>query len=146
LKNDNVYLSIAVAVVIGLAQLFLFNWCWAYIAAYSPLPGYVLEAGLRGAPFHLLFFVFDLAVSVALCLPAAYALCKLRPSKLWVYLPFAIIPGLIWEYRLVFTSPSSFANWTLFLPGLFSAIFVLPIAVLVLYYAVFKKRLTTQSR
>ena len=146
MKNDNIYLSIFVAVVIGIAQLFLLSYCWLFIAAYSPFPNWVLEAGIRGAAFHIVFFTYDLLVNVVLSLPAAYALCKLRPNKLLVYLPFAVIPGFIWLYRLAFTSPYSFDSWTLFLPGAFSTIFMLPIAVLIIYYAFFKKRLTTQSR
>jgi hypothetical protein len=145
LKNSNIYLSVVVAFIIGIVQLFVLDYCWRFISMYSQLPTWAIESGIRGASFSIFFFITDLLLNIIICLPAAYALCKLRPQKLLVYLPLAVIPGFLWQYRLVFTDPSAFYNWTVFAPGAFSAIFMLPIAVLIIYVAVFKKRLTTQS-
>jgi hypothetical protein len=145
LKTNNIYLPIVAAFFIGVVQLLILDYCWRFISMYSQLPTWAIESGIRGASFTIFFFIFDLLLNIIICLPAAYALCKLRPQKLLVYLPFAVIPSFLWQYRLVFTDPSAFQNWTLFAPRAFSALFMLPIAVLIIYIAVFKKPLTTQS-
>ena len=146
MKTSNIYLSIVAAFTIGILQLFVLDYSWRFISMYSQLPTWAIDSGIRGASFSIFFFIFDLLLNLILCLPAAYVLCRLRPQRLLVYLPFAVIPGFLWQYRLVFTDPLAFYNWTVFAPGAFSAMFMLPIAALIIYIAFFKKRLTTQSR
>ena len=146
LKTDNVYLSAVAAFAIGLIQLLILQYLWSYITLYSSLPVWALEHGLKGSSFTIFFFSFGLLINTILCLPAAYAIHKLRPQRLSIYLPLAVIPGFLWEYRLAFTDPSAFADWTLFAPGVISSLLILPLAVFIIHRIQSSKRLTTQSR
>ncbi|MGH8155778.1 MAG: hypothetical protein ACREP0_11190 [Rhodanobacteraceae bacterium] len=74
-------------------------------------------------------FAHDFIVNVALCLPAACVLCRLRPRRLALYLVAAILPGFVWEYRPVFTHFSDYPG--AFVPGMIMTIFMLPVATLV---------------
>lgn len=132
MKAGNLPFAILASVVIGIAQMFLLLFCWAYIAAYTPLPRWFISLGIHGTPLHALLFVLDFLVSVALCLPAAFALWQLRPRNLPVYLAAAVLPGFIWQYRLVFQDPSTFSQFSLFVPGIVSALLVLPAAVAII--------------
>ena len=121
-------ISAAAAVLVGIVQCYFLLFCWAYIAAHSPLPRWLIDLGLRES-LRAVLFPIDFLTSVALSLPAAFVLTKLRPAKLWLYLLLAVIPGFIWlNWGLVGNSffaehPSSFVlGW---LPELFA----LPCAV-----------------
>ena len=84
----------AIALVLGLLQAWLLRWCWMWIAAYSPLPAWLLHGlGLRGAPFYATQWSLDLLLTVVLCLPCAWLLCRLRPRALRLYVPLALLPG-----------------------------------------------------
>ena len=131
MKSGNFPLALVAAAVIGLAQMFVLLYCWNYIAAYSPLPHWLLSLGVMGFPFRALLFALDFIVSVALCLPAAFALCQLRPRRLLVYLIVAVVPGFIWQYSLFFQNPSAFHDFGKFIPGIVSALFMLPAATFV---------------
>ena len=108
MKTGNLPFGIAAAVAIGIAQTLLMLYCWAYIAAYTPLPHWLLSLGIHGTFFYTLVFIADFLTSVVLCLPAAAVLRQLRPKRLPIYLVAAVIPGVLWQYRLVFQDPSAF--------------------------------------
>ena len=137
MRTDNLPFAIASAVAIGLAQTFLLHYCWAYIAAYTPIPHWLLSLGIRGTLFYALVFAIDFLTSVVLCLPAALAIRQLRPRKLPAYLIAAVVPGFLWEYRLLFQNPAPFnefglREFGLFTTGILSTLLVLPAAVAVL--------------
>ena len=125
--------SMAAALLIGLAQTYLLIMCWAFIGMYTPLPRWLIESGVTGSTLRSILFVLDFAVSVLLCVPAAYLLCKLRPSKPWIYLALAVMPGFIWQYRLVLGDAVLLRDWALFLPGALAALFMLPVATLIVH-------------
>jgi hypothetical protein len=50
-------------------------------------------------------WLVDLLVSILLSLPVAFVLLKLRPRKLWLFLPLAVVPGFLWLNRGVIASP-----------------------------------------
>jgi hypothetical protein len=77
-------------------------------------------------------FLSDFLTNVTLCLPAAFAICRLKPPRLPVYLGVAIVPGFIWQYWLFFTDTSLLKDWAMFMPGVLLAIVPLPIAALLL--------------
>jgi len=132
MRTDNLPFAIAAAVAIGVAQTFLLLYCWAYIAAYTPIPHWFLSLGIRGTLFYALLFVIDFLTSVVLCLPAALAIHQLRPRKMSAYLIAAVVPGFLWQYRLFFQDPAAFREFGPFIPGILSALLVLPAAVAVL--------------
>ncbi len=118
---------ILLALLIGAANTFAVQWVWAYIAMYTPLPAWLLEQGLRGSPYYSALFVADFVVNLALCAPAAFLLSRLRPLKLWLYLFVAIVPGLLWTYRLVLRESLMLLDYVVYMPGL--ALSVLPLVV-----------------
>jgi hypothetical protein len=99
-------LSGVAAILLGLAQCYFVLYCWAYIAAYSPLPQWLLDLGLR-ASVPVVLFPVDFLATVALSLPAGLLLTKLRPPRLGLYLLLAVVPGFIWLNRDIVDSPLS---------------------------------------
>ncbi|MFC0682964.1 hypothetical protein ACFFGH_34480 [Lysobacter korlensis] len=84
---------------VGAALAAFFAWCWAYIAAYSPLPSLVLGSGLRGAGFSAAITAADFLVSVGLCVPGAWLLMRLgreqtRTNTLLAVAAFAAVAAL----------------------------------------------------
>ena len=117
------------ATLLGLAQGFLFTYCWAYIAAYTPLPLWVHNHGLHGVAARAVIFPIDFLTSVVLSLPAALLLITLRPAKLRLYLVLAVVPSfLLLNYRLVGNPYSSQFFWS-FALGWLPELLALPAAV-----------------
>ena len=132
MKSGYFPFALVASFVIGIAQTFFLLYCWAYIAAYTPLPRWLMSVGAHGSLLHTVLFVLDFLIGVALCIPAALALRQLRPCKLPIYLLAAVIPGFLWQYRLFFQDPSTFHEFGQFVPGILSALLVLPVAVVLL--------------
>ena len=131
MKLQGLTTSIPAALLVGIAQTYLVILCWAYIAMYTPLPQWLIAQGVSGSAFRLVLFATDSTISVLLSLPAAFLICKLRPSKPFVYLALAVLPGFFWQYRNVIGDGSLFQDWR-YLAGVFSALFMLPVAVLIM--------------
>ena len=123
-------MSLVAAALLGIAQMYLLTILWGYISAYTPLPRWLLTLGLKGIALHAAVFLSDSLLNVIFCLPAAYAICRLKPPRLSVYLILAIVPGFIWQYRLFFTETSLLRNWVMFVPGVLLALVPLPLAAL----------------
>jgi hypothetical protein len=138
-------LSVAAAALIGVAQMYFLSFFWTYFSYYSPLPHWLKGIGIRGAPFHATIFIADLLVNLVLCLPAAYALCRLNPRRLFLYLAFAVFPGFFWQYRLFFEDASLFNNWVIFVPGVFMSLIPLPFAAFAFRWWFDHGRLTNGS-
>ena len=131
MKSDNLPLAVVVAAILGVAQMFLLLYCWVCIAIYSPLPHWLASLGVKGIPLQGILFVCDSIINIALCLPAAFALCQLRPRRLVTYLIIAVVPSFIWQYSLFFQNPAAFRDFVQFIPGIVSTLFVLPVATVV---------------
>lgn len=132
MKLQTLTTSIPAALLIGIAQTYLLVLCWAYIAMHTPLPQWLVGQGVTGTAFRGALFAADFIVSVLLSLPAAFLLCKLRPRKLALYLVLAVLPGFLWQYRTVLGDGTSLRDWALYLPGAFSALFMLPVAAFIM--------------
>jgi hypothetical protein len=120
-----------VAVLIGLIQAILLTYCWVYIATYNPLPIWLVYSHITGALNHVVVGFVDFAINVLLCLPAGYAICKLRPRKLGVYVPLAVVPVFLWAYWPVL-GPVLGESWLAYIPRALSVLLMLPVAVLFL--------------
>jgi hypothetical protein len=125
-------MSLVAAALLGIAQMYFVMILWGYIGAYTPLPRWLLTLGLKGTALHAVVFLSDSLLNVIFCLPAAYAICRLKPPRLAVYLILAIVPGFIWQYRLFFPDTSLLKNWTMFVPGVLLYLVPLPLAALLL--------------
>ena len=144
-KSNDFILALVLAALIGAAQTYSLSFFWGYISAYSLLPHWLIARGIRGVPFRALVYFLDFLLNVALCLPAAYALCRLSPPRLILYLALAVIPGFIWQYRLFFKDVSLITDWVIFVPGAFMSLIPLPFAALVLRRWFIQGRLTNGS-
>ena len=133
MKSDNFFMAASVALAVGILQTVLLLCLWAYLATYSPIPLWLVSHGVTGLSLRGTLSIVDWIINILLCLPAAYVLCKLRPRKLPLYLIFAVVPGFLWQYRLFFIEPAAFSNFTALLPGILSAMFMLPAATAVVY-------------
>jgi hypothetical protein len=98
--------SAAISVAVGLAQMYLLLFCWAYIGAYSPMLGWLSSLGLHGSAVRAAIFPFDLLASIVLCIPAALVLLRLRPAKIWLYLTLAVVPSFMWLNRQLVGAPN----------------------------------------
>jgi len=134
-KSDNLIVATLIALVVGISQVVLLLYAWTYIAVHSPIPSWLAMHGVTGFSWKVVVYVQDWLINITLCLPAAYVLCKLRPFKLFIYLILAVVPGLLWQYRLVFVDPQAFSNFTTFLPGALLAVFMLPAAAAIVRLA-----------
>jgi hypothetical protein len=123
--------SCTVALLIGLFQAILLTYCWVYIGIYNPLPIWLTLSHITGTLNHFVVGSVDLAINVLLCLPAAYAICKLQPRKLGIYVPFAVIPVFLWGYWPAL-GPIPGESWSAYIPRAVSVLLMLPIAVLFL--------------
>jgi hypothetical protein len=123
-------MSLAAAVLLGIAQMYFLTILWGYISIYTPLPRWLITLGLRGTALYAVVFLSDAILNIVFCLPVAYAICKLRPPRLFAYLILAIAPGFIWQYRLLLSDMSLLRNWAMFVPGVLLALAPLPLAAL----------------
>lgn len=129
MKSDSFFIAAPVALAVGILQTVLLLYAWDYIVVHSPIPSWLATHGVTGFSWKAVLYAQDWLINIVLCLPAAYVLCKLRPRKTFIYLLLAVVPGFLWQYRLVFTDPAAFSNAMVFLPGIFLAAFMLPAAV-----------------
>ena len=100
MKLQTLPVSVTIAALIGAVHTYLAVWAWAYIGIYTPLPHWLISNGLTGTTFKSVLFAADFLANMALCTPAAYLLCKLRPAKFWVYLIAALLPSFLWQRKL----------------------------------------------
>jgi hypothetical protein len=135
MKSDNFFIATSVALAVGILQTILLLYLWTYIAAYSAVSPWLVAHGVTSLSLPWTLSMVDSLINILLCLPAAYILCKLRPRKLPLYLILAVVPGFLWKYRMVFIEPAAFSNFTAFLPGILSAVFMLPVATAIVRLA-----------
>jgi len=77
-------------------------------------------------------FSAEFLTNLVLCLPAGNLLCRLRPSRLGVYLATAVFAVLAWEYRGLLAGLALPAYWQGMLPDLFMAVVPLAVTALLL--------------
>ena len=124
-------ISCALAVLIGVIQAVLLTYCWAYISAYNSLPLWLVHSHITGSPYQIAVGVVDFVINVLLCLPAAYVICKLRPRKLSVYVPLAVVPVFLCDYWPVL-GPLSVEPWSAYILRALSVLLMLPVAAFLL--------------
>lgn len=120
--------SIAIAILLGVVQTNFLLFCWGYIAAHSPMVHWLVGLGLQHGTLHGVLLPIDFTISVLLSMPAAFALVKLRPAKLGIWLVCAVVPSfLALNYHLV-SDPLLGKMWLSFVPGWVSELLALPVA------------------
>ena len=120
--------SLGVSLVGGLVTAFIAAYCWVYIAAYTPVPHWLLGLGLRGIGLTVALFPVDFLVNVAFSMPLALVLLKLQPEKVGLYLTVAIAPSLIWLNLPLVGNEVFYRLWPSFVPGWLHNLFALPAA------------------
>jgi hypothetical protein len=110
-------------------------YCWAYVAAYNPMP-----MGLRttcGASYYIVIGFVGFGINVfCACLqplPSASSARKLR-----VYLPLAVVSIFLWGYWPVL-GPFLGESWSAYVPRALSVLLMLPVA------ALFMRRVTASA-
>ncbi len=114
--------------------MWLITFCWAFIAAYTPIPYWLVDLGVTGTPHRVILHLLDLPINILLCLPAAYLICKLRPQKLVLYTSLAILPAFLWMNRLLIIDPERlnlFVPWYNYVPGWVFGLVSIPLAVFI---------------
>ena len=141
MKLKGLPLSILASILVGIIQMSLLIVIWAYIVAYSRHVFWLIDLGLVGPVLYATLFPLDLLVNVILCLPGAYAICKLRPKKLGLYTVLAVLPSFVWINRPLINGLDLTLSvpWYSYVPGLIMGLASFPLAVFIVY------RLTTRS-
>jgi hypothetical protein len=129
--KDNLPLSLVAAFLIGAAQMIALTVFWALFPAYSPITALDLSAWIHGAWLRAAVFGIDAVMNVLLCLPAAWAILKLHPGRLALYLLVAVVPSFMWQYQNLWMAPSQVEDWLVFVPGAILTALMLPASVLV---------------
>jgi len=132
MNNGSVFLSTAIAALVGVFHRFFLLFCFVYIAAYSPVPEIFREAGLTGWAFRLANFCVDFSTHVLLSFPAAFVLSKLRPAKAWLYLAAALLPSFLYFNSVWLGNPMFGQVWTTLLLGWTTELLALPAAFFIL--------------
>ena len=131
MKPRPLVFSVLTSLVLGIAQATLLMLVWGYLAVNSPLPGWLLGVGLRGAALRAVLFPIDFLINVVLSLPVAFVLLSLRPTRPWLFLAIAVAPYFLWlNFQLVGSSTLA-EFWPSFAIGWVQDLFALPAAALV---------------
>ena len=128
MRSKELLLSVTAALLVGIVQTYFLLWSWALLGSRTPLPRWLFDAGLRGKAFYGTASLVDLFTTVVLCLPAAYALVKLRPKRIWLYLTLAVMPSFFWLNRGLPGASFHPPLWQLLL-SLLPELVALPLAV-----------------
>ena len=134
MKFKGLPISVSASILIGIAHGAFFLVCLGYITAYEPWSMWLIDHGLTGRTLHVVLIPLGVLIAVALCLPGAWGICKLRPKKRILYTAFAFLPLMLWENRFFIFEPEKF---TLFVPWFE----ILPLALAVILVS----RLTNRS-
>jgi len=130
MKSDNLPFSVMASLLLGAVQFLALNYFWTVMTLYVQHVPWLLAHGITGTSLGVSLLFFDSTVNLALCLPAAFVLCALRPQRIALYLALAVLPAFLWQYRLFLTNPTLWDNWAIFVPGALAAALTLPVAVL----------------
>jgi hypothetical protein len=97
MKIQAIQIAAAIAILLGVVQCFFATYCWSHIAIHSPLIAWLMNLGLRGQGIRVAVWSIDFVINIVLSIPIAFALVKLRPRKLGLYLVLAVASAFIWS-------------------------------------------------
>lgn len=103
--RHNFPLSLAISLGVGLLCGYVIIVPGTYINAFNPMHDWLLAKGVRGYTYFALFNLIDLFVCFLLAIPFAYALTRLRPERLPIYVLVAVLPWIAWDATNVLTNP-----------------------------------------
>ena len=128
MKIQAIQIAAAIAILLGVVQCFFVTYCWSYIAIHSPLIAWLMDLGLRGQSIRAAAWSMDFLINIALSIPIAFALVKLRPRKLGFYLVLAVAPAFVWS-NMTLVGNAYFAQFaSAVVLGWISELLALPIA------------------
>lgn len=129
MHRSSFFISLGLAVLIGVAQLYFIGYCLAYLTAYVPAASWLHSIGLRGPLLYGVVLVFEALLNLVLCVPGAFALYLLKPRRTYVYVLAAVLPAFVWQFLDVFRNTAGLSYWEFYLPGAALALFALPVTV-----------------
>ena len=112
MKLESLPISVTASILLGIIQSLLLMLIWAYIAAYTPVPRWLIDLGILGTAFYSILFVLDFFLNILLCLPVAFVICRLRPEKLALYTTLAVVPAFVRMSGLIYIAVTS-VNYSL---------------------------------
>lgn len=125
--------SVCAAMIVGVVHTRFLVFCWAYIGAYTPLLRWLADLGLEGASLRAVLYPIDFLTNLALSLPFALLLVKLRPSNLALLLVVAVVPSFLWHNYYLIDSSIVTEFWPSFLFGWIQQLLALPVATLLVH-------------
>jgi hypothetical protein len=112
-QSQKLIASVLVASVLGIAQCYIFFASWPYVAAYDPVPTWLIALGLRGNALFAASCLLDLTINTLLAVPVAFVLvAMLSPGQVWLYVVLAFCAAFGWLHAAFGASFS----WTSFFP------------------------------
>lgn len=105
MKIHTLSVSAAVAILLGVVQRFFAIYCWSCITSHSPPMRWLFDLGLRGQSLKAAVFPLGFMIDIALSIPLAVVLVRLRPRKLGLYLLLAVVPAFIWSNMTLVGNP-----------------------------------------
>ncbi|MGE0208425.1 MAG: hypothetical protein AB7S42_04710 [Lysobacteraceae bacterium] len=129
--NKNLAGSAAVALVAGAVWSWLLLLFWAYWQAYNPLLPLLVSKDHVVPYYRWILYPTDFLTSVALSLPLAFLLLRLRPGSPLLHGLLAGLPGALWFYGPAIFEPAFGLIWQALLFGCVTQLAIFPAAVLV---------------
>ncbi|WP_430388682.1 hypothetical protein [Dyella sp. 20L07] len=129
MKAPTVYIAAAIAILLGIIQYFFAIYCWSYITSHYSLVRWLFDLGLKGEGLKAVAWPIDFIINIALSIPIAMALVKLRPRKRWLYAVLAVLPGLIWANAGLVGSPYAGQFIGTIALGWIQALLAIPVAI-----------------
>lgn len=125
MRRAELVLPGVVAVLVGAAQAYLLAFCWSALAVRGTLQPALATLGLSGDALRLSALVLAFLFGALVSLPAALVLCRLRPVRLGLYLPLAVVPTFLWLLADLAAHPVRDA---VFATGWLAELLALPVA------------------
>lgn len=125
MRRAELFLPGVVAVLVGIAQAYLLVFCWTGLAMHGPLQPALATLGLSGDALRLSVLGLEFLLGALVSLPAALVVCRLRPVRLGLYLPLAVMPTFLWLLADLLARPTQDA---VFVTGWLAELLALPAA------------------
>jgi len=128
MKIQAIQRAVVIAILLGVVQCFFVTFCWSYIASHSSLIPWLMDLGLRSQGIRAAVWPIDFVINIVLSIPIAFALAKLRPKKLGLYLVLAVVPAFIWSNMTLVGNPYFAQSVGTFVLAWIPELLALPIA------------------
>ena len=126
--------NLTLSLIAGIMFYYVLMYFWGYFPNINPLFQWLLSCCAGTNWIRPVIWIQDILINIALCIPLAYFLLKLRPKNILLSAIFAIIPIIfLGSYHLM---TPEYSGWHIsdFAAGWVMQIFSLLVAILLLKY------------